>query len=161
MYQVNRRCLVPKRLVLSLGLVGLANLVGCGGVYDSYVSGLVTLDGTPLPSGTVAYIPDQAGPASYGVILNDGSYVVNTGREEGLPTGAYSVTVVSREGSIEDPSGRGLPPKAGKMITPPWYSNKRSSPLKIAVEPGSNQINLELSSEPPPDWIPPKGGTRR
>ena len=129
---------------------------GCGGTYDAYVSGTVTLDGSPLPSGSVSYIPDQAGPASYGVILNDGTYVVNTGREEGLPSGAYTVTVVARERSIEDTSGRGLPPKAGERITPIWYGKKKSSPLKFTVDSGSNEINLELTNEPPPDWKPPK-----
>ncbi len=155
---INATC---QRLVLSLVCLGLLSLTGCGGVYDSYVSGVVTLDGTSLPSGTVAYIPENTGPASYGTVLNDGSYVVNTGREEGLPTGSYAVTVVAREAAVEDKSGRGLPPQAGKMITPPWYTSKKSTPLKITVEPGSQEINLELKSDPPPDWTPPRGKQRR
>jgi hypothetical protein len=134
-------------------------LVGCGGPYDSYVSGLATLDGSALPRGTVSFNPNQPGPASYGVITSDGSYLIKTGREEGLPSGEYTATVVAREESIPDDSNRGLPPKAGKRITPPWYLSKSTSNLKFTVEPGSNEINLELTSEPPPDWKPP--GKRR
>ncbi len=140
-------------------VAGCTLLVGCGGTYDASVSGVASLDGAPLPSGSVAFIPNQAGPASYAAILNDGSYVVNTGREEGLPSGSYVVTVVAREKAIEDKSGRGLPPMPGKQITPPWYAAKKSTPLKFDVTSGSNEINLELTSEPPPDWQPPK--TRR
>lgn len=142
-------------------LVSCLALTGCGGAYDAYVAGLATLDGSPLPSGSIAFIPDQPGPSSYAAILNDGTYVVNTGREEGLPPGSYTVTVVAREASIEDTSGRGLPPTPGKQITPPWYSAKQSTPLKFTVASGSNEINLELKSEPPPGWEPPARRGRR
>ena len=133
--------------------------VGCGGPYDAYVSGVATLDGSPLPRGTVSYNPTQPGPASYGGILSDGNYLIKTGREEGLPSGEYIVTVVAKEESIPDDTNRGLPPKPGKTITPLWYLSKQTSNLKFTVEPGSNEINLELTSEPPPDWKPP--GKRR
>ena len=135
--------------------------VGCGGPYDSYVSGVATLDGSPLPRGTVSYSPDQPGPASYGVIRSDGGYVIKTGREEGLPSGDYTVTVVAKEESIPDDSNRGLPPKAGKTFTPPWYRSKQHSTLKFTVESGSNEIDLELTSEAPPDWKPPRRRRRR
>ena len=135
--------------------------VGCGGQYDSYVLGVAMLDGSPLPRGTVSYNPTRPGPASYGVIRSDGSYSISTGREEGLPSGDYTVTVVAKEESTADDSNSGLPPKAGKTITPPWYHSKQSSNLKFTVEPGSNEIDLELDSEPPPDWKPPGNKKRR
>ena len=132
--------------------------IGCGGPYDSYASGVATLDGSPLPRGTVSYNPAQPGPVSYGVIRSDGSYLIKTGREEGLPSGEYTVTVVAKEESIPDESNRGLPPRPGKTITPPWYSSNKNSPLKFTVQSGSNDINLELTSEAPPDWKPPASG---
>ena len=133
--------------------------VGCGGTYDSYVSGVVTLDGTPLTRGTITYNPLHPGPIAYGSINADGNYHLNTGREEGLPSGEYTVTVVAKEDAIPDQSGRGLPPQPGENITPLWYASKASSGLSFAVESGSNHIDLELTSEPPPDWQPP--GKRR
>jgi hypothetical protein len=157
---VSARQRIPKRLCALLWLAASSVVwIGCGGPYDSYVSGTATLDGSPLPRGTVSFNPSQPGPASYGVILSDGKYLIKTGREEGLPSGEYTVTVVAREESIPDDSGKGLPPKAGKTITPPWYLSKATSTLKFTVEPGSSEINLELTSEPPPNWKPP-GNTR-
>lgn len=140
--------------------LGCLMLVGCGGTYDASVSGVATLDGSPLPSGSVAFIPNQHGPSSYAAVMSDGTFTVNTGREVGLPSGSYTVTVVAREKSIEDKSGRGLPPTPGKQITPPWYSSKNSSPLKFDVASGSNEINLELTSEAPPGWKPQPRGRR-
>jgi len=134
---------------------------GCGGVYDSSVSGVVSLDGSPLPRGTVSYNPSLPGPASYGLIENDGTYTVNTGREEGLPPGEYTVTVVAKEPSVKEDPDSSFPPKPGKTITPPWYRSKKTSPLKITVDSGNNEINLELTSEPPPDWNPPERRRRR
>jgi hypothetical protein len=127
---------------------------GCGGQYDSSVTGIATLNSTPLPRGTVKFTPEQAGPSGYGLIESDGSYSIMTGREDGLPSGSYVVTVVANEPSIpnKDPS---LPPTPGKAITPPWYRDPAHSPLKQTVETGSNEINLDLTSQPPPGWKPP------
>jgi hypothetical protein len=131
-----------------------AALTGCGGAYDSSVSGTVTLDGTAVPRGTVAYHPSAGGPAAYASIESDGSYTVRTGRESGLPSGQYQVTVVSNEPSVETKDGR--PPAPGKSITPLWYKTKESSGLNFNVESGSNTIDLPLTSTPPAGWTPPR-----
>lgn len=158
---MNTRLKITKQIPLIWVAASSLAWVGCGGPYDSYVSGVATLDGSPLPRGTVSYNPVRPGPASYGVIRSDGSYLIKTGREEGLPSGDYTVTVVAKEESIADDSNKGLPPKAGKTITPPWYRSKKTSSLKFAVEPGSNDIDIELISEAPPDWNPPGRRRRR
>ena len=127
---------------------------GCGGVYDATATGFVTLDGNPVPRGTVAFHPTSGGPAAYASILQDGSYAIRTGREKGLPTGQYQVTVTAHEstGQTESADGGPLPP--GKAITPPWYRSKETSGLTFNVERGSNQINLELTTQPPAGWNP-------
>ncbi len=126
--------------------------IGCGGTYDATVSGAVTLDGNQLSRGTVAYHPVSGGPAAYARIGGDGSYSVQTGREEGLPSGEYEVTVVANEPPVEKQSNLGGPPAPGKPITPPWYRTKQSSGLRFTVEAGDNDINLELKSQPPAGW---------
>ena len=135
-------------------LVVLVTISGCGGVYDSTVSGTVTLDGTAVPCGTVTFYPQVSGPAAYARILEDGSYSVHTGREEGLPTGEYGVTVSANELSAVKQTASGGPPPPGKAITPMWYRSKESSGLKFNVAAGSNEINLELTSKPPANWTP-------
>jgi hypothetical protein len=127
---------------------------GCGGTYDSAVSGMVTLDGVAVPRGTVSYQPVAGGPPAYARIDADGSYAVQTGREVGLPSGEYSVTVTANEPPAVQQTSQGGPPPPGKPITPAWYRTKDTSGLKFTVEPGNNAINLELSSQPPAGWNP-------
>lgn len=135
-------------LLVSLALVGL---VGCGGPYDASVTGVVKLDGSPLSRGTVTFNPTSQGAQAYGRINGDGSYVIHTGREEGISSGDYRVTIVSREAPSAE--GRdGGPPPMGKSITPTWYRNPNTSGLEYTVESGSQEINLDLSTEPPPGW---------
>ena len=150
---VNMRC----GLTWIFGVVALA-MSGCGGTYDSTVSGVVTLDGSNLQRGTVAYHPVAGGPAAYARVSDDGSYHLRTGREEGLPSGEYEVTVVANEPPAERQSKLGGPPPPGKPITPPWYRAAQSSGLRFKIEPGDNDINLELKSQPPAGWKP--GRTR-
>ncbi len=135
-------------------------LSGCGGIYDASVSGVVTLDGTPLPRGTVSFNPETPGPSSYGQIDSSGRYTVMTGREQGLPPGNYVLTVVANEPPTE-PGKNGGPPPAGKPITPRWYRSLSSSGLKYTVEKGSNQIDLELTTDPPNGWQNPARRGRR
>lgn len=134
----------------------LAIASGCGGGYDASVSGIVTLDGAPLSRGQVAFYPVSSGPPGIGRIDQSGRYEINTGREAGLPSGQYAVTVVANEPPAESQSEQGGPPAAGKLITPAWYKTRQHSNLSVTVEPGDNEIDLELSSEPPPDWSPSK-----
>ena len=144
-----------------LAILAVAALSGCGGVYDSNVTGVVSLDGKALPRGTVAFHPMKQGPQAYGLVRSDGSYSLMTGRERGLPAGEYTVTVVANEESVAKNDGRGGPPTPGVPITPPLYQSKNSSNVKFTVESGSNEIDLELTSETPPDWKPPGKRRRR
>ncbi len=147
----NLQCgVVATLLLLALGMSG------CGGAYDSTAYGTVTLDGTIVPRGTVAFHPTSGGPAAYSPIGSSGSYSIRTGREEGLPAGQYQVTVTANEqqAQFESKDGRPMPP--GKAITPPWYRTKETSGLSFTVEPGANKLNLELTSQAPAGWKPPR-----
>jgi hypothetical protein len=149
------------RPVMGIVGIGLAMLCGCGGVYDSSVAGMVTLDSSPVPRGTVTFKPTSTGPSAYGQIQSDGSYSLRTGREEGLPPGEYLVTVVANEPAPMEQTASGGPPPPGKPITPAWYKRTETSGLTFKVEPGSNDINLELSSTPPSGWQDPAQRGRR
>ena len=136
------------------GLTACVGLAGCGGAYDATASGAVTLDGKPVTRGTVAYHPVSAGPSAYARIDEDGTYTVRTGREVGLPVGEYQVTVISSEPPAVSQTAQGGPPPPGKPITPPWYRTKQSSGLQFTVAAGDNELNLELTSQPPAGWNP-------
>ena len=130
-------------------------LAGCNGIYDASVEGLVTLDGDPVPAGVISFVPASGGPPGYARSDESGKYEVFTGSEVGIPSGEYAVTVVAREKPEETHTELGSP-NPGKQITPPWYKSTQSSPLSFSVEPGSNDIDLVLSSDPPSDWKPKK-----
>lgn len=138
----------------AVSLLVLVTVSGCGGTYDATVSGAVTLDGNAVPRGTVAYHPAGGGPAAYSPIQENGEYSLRTGREAGLPPGDYQVTVTSNEvpAQLESKDGRPMPP--GKAITPLWYRSKETSGLRYNVVSGANEINLELTSQPPAGWTP-------
>jgi hypothetical protein len=136
------------------GTVVLVGLVGCGGAYDATVVGMVTLDGNAVPTGSISFVPASGGPQGYAMVEPSGSYEVFTGREAGLAPGQYNVSVVARESSTTLSKGGG-PPPPGKPITPRWYASPATSGLTFNVEPGSNEINLELSSTPPAGWQAP------
>jgi hypothetical protein len=146
-----------KGAVRSLALVAVISAwsaIGCGGPYDASVSGLVSLDGSTITRGTVTFASVDGGPTAYARIDSGGKFVVRTGREKGLPAGEYAVSVVANEAPAIKETAEGGPPPAGKPITPPWYRSQRTSGLRFMVETGSNEIDLELTSDPPPDWKP-------
>ncbi len=86
------------RLVLACGLLLFA---GCAekddGRYD--LSGVVTIDGKPIPVGEISFEPDgksgNKGPASF-VPIKDGKYTVKG--ESGVIGGKYTVTIIGFDG---------------------------------------------------------------
>lgn len=145
---VSRRECWPKAVAAVVGSFAIAALAGCGGAYDATAHGVVTLDGKAVPRGTVSFHPVTGGPPAYAMIDDDGSYAIRTGRESGLPAGDYAVSVTANEAPKTNQSDKGGPPPPGKDITPAWYRMKETSGLKYTVNPGSNEINLELTTKP-------------
>ena len=126
--------------------VTLFALTGCGGAYDATAYGTVTVNGERLSSGTVAFNPVSPGPPALGAVNSDSTYTIKTGLEDGLPPGDYVVTVIASERNLEIPAGGG-PPVPGKMLTPLEYSAVSTSDLRFTVEPGENEITLELKGD--------------
>lgn len=73
-----------RRSVFGAFALSITLAVGCGG--KGTVSGTVTLDGTPLPAGTIAIIPSN-GPGGVGPI-QDGKYSLTK-----ISTGKATITV--------------------------------------------------------------------
>lgn len=126
-----------------LGIVSLA-LTGCGSGSEATVIGLVTLDGKPLDRGSVSFVPVTSGAGASASIGNDGSYEVQTGAISGMSPGDYVVTVRANGDPI--PRADGGPPTPGKPITPAKYNSRNTSGLQYTIQPGANEINLELKS---------------
>lgn len=138
-----------------VSLVVVLVIAGCGGSKDATVQGNVTLDGSPITTGTIVFIPSVGGTQVYGAIEDSGSYELFTGQERGLQPGEYVATVVAREKPASNVTELGGPAPPGKAITPRWYAAKETSGLNFTVAPGANEINLELTSHPPAGWKEP------
>jgi hypothetical protein len=152
--KADRRWLFHNVLACAMVACFAVLIAGCGGPYDADASGVVTLDGNIVPRGTVSFTPVKGGPAAYAIIEENGGYKARTGREFGLPSGDYQVTIIANEPPAAEKSAAGGPPPGGKPITPAWYRTKETSGLKFTVQPGKNEINLDLTSQPPAGYKP-------
>jgi hypothetical protein len=133
------------RGILTLGMV-VPSFIGCSGSsMESEVSGTVTLDGKKIGPGMIVFVPSEPGgkPAT-GSIEADGSYTMNTSRALGLKAGSYRVAISIHE--MPQNVKRGDRPPPGKLLTPAKYEDDTTSGLQYQVKPGSNTINIELSS---------------
>ncbi len=129
---------------MTILLLGLLPIVGCGDPNWGTVSGTVSLNDQPLESGTVAFYSEENGPTAYGQIRSDGSYYLKTGTKTGLKAGKYVATVISTtkpdpDAKVEDP---------GKLLTPKKYSKRgKDNPLRFTVSGGGNTIDIKLKGQ--------------
>jgi hypothetical protein len=134
---------------------------GCGG--KGTITGTVTYKGTPIPAGTILFVPSNGGP-SVNAPINDGKYTA-----EKVPTGRAKVSITSmyvqqtsaspmmmmgaKSGPPLDapipPEARkameeGMKPKKGLQI-PDKYADPAQSGLTYTVRSGqqTKDFNLE------------------
>jgi hypothetical protein len=147
-----------RRLHPSLAFALLLFVAGaCGKKSDlpatGPVEGKVTLNGQPLKSGTVVFVPDAGGKSAQGNIDSDGTFVLGTFTEtDGAILGTHKVMITA----MEEAGGSGLPednrtdPNVGlKSLIPAHYGNLEKSGLTATVKEGDNEINFELTDAKP------------
>jgi hypothetical protein len=119
---------------------------GCSGDESGLVpvSGVVTLDGTPLTLGSIRFVPERGRPAT-SKIAGDGSFELESRRvddvvlEEGIPPGKYRVAVNASQ--IIDAEAEKV-----RWLAPPRYADFRTSGLVVHVKADSNDMRIELES---------------
>ena len=117
-------------------------VVGCGagGPELGEVSGIVTLDGKPVPNAFVTFAPEAAGRPSQAKTDEEGRYKLQfSPSREGALLGHHDVRVSTQD--IDD-AGRSLPERI-----PEQYHAQGSIP--VTIREGANEINLELTTTPP------------
>lgn len=131
-------------------LLVLLLLTGCGPapVKIVPVTGKITIQGAPLPWGTITLIPDTTkGNSStlqpYGTISADGSYSLTTDGKPGAPLGAYVVTISAAK-----------PSAPGEYKPPEWAAsqdyldrNKSGLTLTVVEIPTPGAYNLALTKK--------------
>jgi len=87
------------------GLLLLTLAVGCGGDRPplATASGVVTLDGGPVPGATVSFVPVDGGRAATVITDMEGRYIMNTyGDADGAIVGEHYVAVMKVGGKGAD-----------------------------------------------------------
>ncbi len=138
------------RLILMLALLLTApSLSGCANDPRQAVEGTVTLDGQPLPSGTLTFRPAPGTTSpSAGAEIESGRFVLP--REKGPFAGEFLVEITAwRETgrSYVDPDMGAEPIPVGEQYLPDRYNAQTELTATIrADEP--NRLEFQLRSNP-------------
>jgi hypothetical protein len=140
------KCLCRQRFAVLAGL--FIALSGCG-PSKSVVEGRITLDGKPLPSGTISLEPTVSGGKAFDSDINDGKYCIEIPREDA--SGKYVIRIMSLQ-----PTGRklaaGPPAPPGTMIEeiadaiPEQYNAKSTLQVDLASS-GPHDFTLSTPSK--------------
>lgn len=136
--------MIKQTLFLMFGFTLSLLLTACGSAPSDQpelgtVSGVITMDGTPLANANVRFYPEK-GRASAAKTDDSGSYELVYIRDEmGAMIGKHSVKVSTLD-EDNDPFGN-----QGSETVPEKY-NKQTT-LEATVEPGDNTINFDLESK--------------
>lgn len=122
--------------------VALATISGCGRSDDrKAISGNVTLDGEPLPSGLIHFQPTETATSSAGTTIQNGRYEIPAA--QGLKPGKYQVAIQAFK-----PTGRIIDDRqAGKRpeLTPIGFRESDHLSATVAAG-GGNAFDFVLTS---------------
>src|SRR5262249_18741083 len=106
----------------------LAMMLGCGredNLPREAVSGAVSIEGKPLKSGLITFLPAEDVPTQGGAPVVEGKYTI--AQNQGLVPGKYRVVISSPEDKPEvldkTNNAPGLPPVPRKEVIPAQYNN--------------------------------------
>jgi hypothetical protein len=128
---------------IGLGLLAVI-LLGCGEQPVRYpVEGQVLIDGEPLSSGFIRFVPDTGRPST-GEIHIDGTFTLREASlssnppPKGIPPGKYRVAVAAAHVIDED---------AGEVewLVPSKYADFRTSEISVEIEGPEDELVLDLT----------------
>src|SRR5690606_30932923 len=118
---------------------------GCGAGHEqkaATVRGTVTLDGNPVPGGSVMFVPAE-GRGATGTIDTQGNYVLGTYESaDGAVIGTHKIAVYPAKSGFESDE---RPPNYVPL--PSRYQSIGSSGLEREIKPGEeNVVDLQLTT---------------
>jgi hypothetical protein len=150
-----------------LGLIIVPNTIGCGGVRQFPVEGLVSLDGSPENDAAITFIPAAGGRPGLASTDANGRFTVReAGMVNGLLAGRYRVVVfkavISRGRTISAPApgphpdGQPVPmidliigdERIERYIVPERYANPETSGLEVTVAGPTKDLIFSLTTAP-------------
>jgi len=126
-------------------------LPACGPVENlpecAPVSGKVMIGGEPLSSAMITFHPEKPGNTGQAASEPDGTYTLNTyGTHDGALVGKHTVTVERYLPPMPTQPGGKMP--SAKATVPKKYTRPETSPLKVEVKSGTNNvIDLPLENK--------------
>ena len=140
---------LPRTLLVAVFSFFSLLVIGCGskGHDRTEVSGMVTLDGKPLPSGlTVKFTPQESGKpvGEGGINLQSGYFIYGAPGEIGLNPGIYTVSV--EVPFADEPGPYSGPPELANVKIPEAYQTGKSSLTYTAPSDGG-MFNIEMVSK--------------
>jgi hypothetical protein len=126
---------------------------GCGGdnLPREGVSGSVSVEGKPLKSGVITFVPNGPDiPTQGGASIVDGKYSIP--RAQGLVPGKYKVVLSSGEGTPEKKVDTtndmpGMPPVPAKEVIPPQYGANTVLEANVTAG-GKNEFDFNVTAAP-------------
>jgi hypothetical protein len=103
------------------------------------VSGKVTFNGKPLPSGTVTFVSKDGKTTVAGAIAEDGTYRVI------LPGGEYGVAITTAPQKKKD-DPKDPPKKVPVFQIPAKYGDVKTSGITYKVAKGKQSFDIDLTS---------------
>jgi hypothetical protein len=133
--------------ITNILLLTLGTIAGCADDSNiASVEGIVRLDGKPLTSGTVRFVP-AAGRAATGTIQSDGTFSLGTYSEsDGALIGTHQVAVIAYEAANDGRPAYEIRAETSKALVPQRYMAVGTSGLSFEVKPGKNEANLDLKT---------------
>ncbi len=136
------------RGMILIGWFGAALLSGCGGsdVGRVGVSGTVTLDGQPLESGAILFLPKGAGPSA-GTQIENGRFSIARG--DGPSPGDYRVEIRSFRGTgrmVPDDDLPGQMVEFREQIIPARYNDASDLEATLSADRRREELTFDLQS---------------
>ncbi|QDU37070.1 hypothetical protein Mal4_13730 [Maioricimonas rarisocia] len=130
--------------------------VGCGssekGPELVPYSGIVSLDGQPLPDAVITFHPQEAGKnGAFGQTNESGEFTLTSGKKPGIIPGSYKVTI-SR---IVAKDGASVSPEEGMDIEQLMMSGQASESIPEKYSsPQQTQLTADITESPdtPPSF---------
>ena len=140
---------MKSKLELLLAFVGVVACLGCSepnALGRKAVSGMISVNGSPLQKGSILFAPVDRNGVSSGAEIVDGAYAIAA--HQGLTPGSYTVRIYATDEVAEavEPTLPGPGVKTQPELIPPAY-NMRSE-LKLEVNESEDAVfDLDIVSK--------------